>query len=171
MRQHPLWRTGRALFAVLAVTLFPVAASPAAIPAGKPAGDAEGSKFVPGQETRVDDPSLGGLGYYLVYLPKDYAPDRTWPAIVCYHGVDQKPTTSPFKGVLGGKGFIIIGMCYHGGQDLKAYNDIGEDIKNIKRLLPALATQFKLDTRQLFIGGFSSRFVAPVVRLFVTAAP
>ena len=132
------------------------AAGPAPVrkpPAAEPAPALP--QFTPGEETRVDDPSLGGQGYYVVYVPKEYTPDRTWPAIFCYHGVDQKPTTYPFRGVVGGKGFIIVGMCYNGGPGLGAYDKVSHDVDNVKRLLPVLSAQLKFDVRQLFIGGFS----------------
>jgi tetratricopeptide (TPR) repeat protein len=38
---------------------------------------------------------------------------------------------------------------------LEAYSAVSRDVDNVKRLLPALAQKLKLDTRQLFIGGFS----------------
>ena len=121
-------------------------------PAGVALADAT---FEPGKDTRISDPGLGGQGYYVVWVPKEYAPDRTWPAVFCYHGVNQKPTTYPFQPLTGGKGFIVIGMCYAGGPGLEAYGAVTRDVENVKRLAPALTQKLKLDARQLFIGGFS----------------
>jgi len=147
----------RVIVAVLAliggaVALAAAPAKESEKPAGVSLADAT---FEPGKETRINDPSLGGQGYYVVWVPKEYTLDRTWPAVFCYHGVDQKPTTFPFKPLTGGKGFVVVGMCYAGGPGLEAYNAVGRDVENVKRLLPALAQKLKLDTRQLFIGGFS----------------
>jgi len=141
--------------ATLALATVALAAAPAKEgekPAGALLADAT---FEPGKETRISDPSLGGVGYYVVWVPKEYAPDRTWPAVFCYHGVNQKPTTYPFQPLMGGKGFVVVGMCYAGGTGLEAYGAVSRDVENVKRLLPALAQKLKFDTRQLFIGGFS----------------
>ena len=136
----------------------PAATAPAK-EAEKPAGGTgvplEQAEFVPGKESRISDSSLGGQGYYVVWLPKEYTPDRTWPAVFCYHGVNQKPTTFPFQPLLGGKGFVVVGMCYAGGPGLEAYGAISRDVENVKRLVPVLTQKLKLDARQLFIGGFS----------------
>jgi tetratricopeptide (TPR) repeat protein len=152
-QQHPI--TFLVLLAALALGLG--AAARAAKPPKVPAAPADGAapQFEPGKETRVDDPSLGGQGYYVVYLPKEYTADRTWPAVFCYHGVDQQPKVWPFKDVVGGKGFVVVGMCYAGGPSLDAYKSTHKDIENVRRLAPELAKRLKLDPRQLFIGGFS----------------
>jgi len=143
-----------AVFALIggAVALAAAPAKEGEKPAGVLLADAT---FGPGQQTRISDPSLGGQGYYVVWVPKEYTLDRTWPAVFCYHGVDQKPTTYPFQPLMGGKGFVVVGMCYAGGPGLEAYGAVSRDVENVKRLLPALAQKLKLDTRQLFIGGFS----------------
>ena len=45
----------------------------------------EQATFFPGKETKILDPKTGGLGWYVVYVPKDYSPEREWPTIFCYH--------------------------------------------------------------------------------------
>jgi tetratricopeptide (TPR) repeat protein len=141
-----------------------VAAAPATVrapaksdraPVAEPAGASDLPKFTPGQETRVDDPSVGALGHYVVYVPKDYTPDRSWPAIFFYHGVNMKPTSWPFKDVVGGQGFVVVGMPLFGGNTVRAYDTIPKDITTVNRLVPVLVKQLNLDTRQLFISGFS----------------
>jgi len=153
------WRVAPALVAAIILFLAAAIAAAQAKDGEKPASGAgvtlEQAKFEPGKEVRIDDPSLGGQGYYLVYLPKEYTPDRTWPAVFCYHGVNGGPTAWPFKDVVGGKGFVVIGMCYAGGPGREAYGQVSKDIENLRRLVPALVKQLKLDPRQLFIGGFS----------------
>ena len=153
-------RSATKLLAIALALAVPAAIAAAQAKDGeKPAAGAgvtlEQAKFEPGGEVRIDDPSLGGQGYYLVYLPKDYAPDRAWPAVFCYHGVNGAPTVWPFKDVVGGKGFVVIGMCYAAGPGREAYGQVSKDSENLRRLVPALAKQLKVDPRQLFIGGFS----------------
>lgn len=164
-----------AIFAALCITVAASAARPPTDdpglnppgPArpGKAARDAKAAaatvgaaladaKFEPGKETRIDDKGVGGPGYFIVYLPKEYTPDRAWPAIFCYHGLGQKPTTYPFQQVLGGKGFIIVGMPYYSA-DMAAFSTVQNDIESVQRLAPELAKVLKIDPRQLFVGGFS----------------
>jgi poly(3-hydroxybutyrate) depolymerase/TolA-binding protein len=131
------------------------AAAPAEKKADNPPPAAEEPKFDPGKETRVEDASLGEEGYYIVYVPPEYTPDRTWPVIFCYHGINGKPTVWPFKDVVGGKGFIVVGMGYAGGPGGEAYAQASKDIANVRRLASVLTKQLKLDPRQFFIGGFS----------------
>jgi dienelactone hydrolase/outer membrane protein assembly factor BamD (BamD/ComL family) len=111
-------------------------------------------KLQPGGEVKLEDPSLGVEGYITIYAPSDYTPDRTWPAVFCYHGVNNPPTTWPFRQVTGGKGFVVIGMPFY-SKDLAAYDTVSKDIANLKRYAPVLVKQLNLDPRQLFIGGFS----------------
>ena len=144
--------------ALAIIALAPcVHAAPAA--AEKPAGEVAGAPakpdFRPGQEVKVEDTSLGQVGYYQVYLPPEYTPDRAWPAIFCYHGMGGSPTTWPFRQLLDGKGFVIIGMCYAGGNGGDAFRVTDQDTENARRLVAKLTEQLKLDRRQLFIGGFS----------------
>jgi len=148
-----------AMAVALALTALGAVAFGAAAPAAEgPPTDAiplDDAKFMPGQEVKIIDPSLGKVGYYVIYVPKEYTPARTWPAVFCYHGKDQHPTTSPFKPVLGGSGFVVIGMCYYGGRGLEAFGTVLKDIDSVQRLAPILAKKLNLDPRQLFIGGFS----------------
>jgi hypothetical protein len=60
----------------------------------------------PGKVTKVIDPLTGGSGYWLLYLPKDYSPNRKWPVIFCYHGLSVPPTCYPFDTATGQKGYI-----------------------------------------------------------------
>ena len=117
------------------------------------AAGAELPDFPAGKETKIEDASIGGDGYYLVYVPSDYTPDRTWPLVVCYHGLNGKVTTWPFKNVLGGKRCIVVGMEYH--ERGSGGSGGSRDVENVKRILPPLVKKLKVDTEQLFIGGFS----------------
>jgi len=144
-------------YLLLAVVLLALGAVARAEEApAKPEGPALAQADLgPGQETKVVDASLGSVGYYQVYLPPEYTPDRAWPTIFCYHGMGGSPTTWPFRQVLGGKGFVIIGMCYAGGKGGEAYRATDADTENIRRLVPPLVKRLNMDRRQLFVGGFS----------------
>ena len=112
----------------------------------------------PGTETRIEAPRSGG--HFIIYVPADYTPDRRWPAIFCYHGLNGKPTTSPFKQVLKGRGFIIVGMEYlvRGMQrltlqDMEAY--MGREVSSFQRVAAYVERRLKVDKSMYFCGGFS----------------
>jgi poly(3-hydroxybutyrate) depolymerase len=124
--------------------------------AAAPAARAEaGPAFAPGAETRVDDASVGPSGHYVVYLPPDYTPDRTWPVIFNYHGHGGKPTTEPLKGFLDGKEFIIVGMDYWWDSMDKAAK-IDRDVPIVKRLAADVGAKLKVDPQQAIIAGASA---------------
>ena len=169
MRHHNRLGFGSAAWAAAALVFS--AAAYAAVPAVTPsaakapaptktaapalhAGATAVPALQPGGEVKFEDPSLGIEGYITIYAPSDYTPDRTWPAVFCYHGMNNPPTTWPFRQALGGKGFVVIGLPYYGG-DKGASESISRDIANLKRLAPVFIKQLNLDPRQLFIGGFS----------------
>jgi acetyl esterase/lipase len=110
--------------------------------------------IAPGEETRIEAAWMGGKGYYLVYTPKDYDPERAWPVVFCYHGLNQKPTTFPFKKVTDGEGYVIVGMEY-AGLGLEGYRRWAEDKKNVERVIPIVCRQLSVDRKRLFVGGFS----------------
>jgi len=112
----------------------------------------------PGVETRVEAPRSGG--HFIVYVPTDYAPTRRWPVIFCYHGQNGQPTAQPFKRVLGGKGFIIVGMAYlkRGVQrmtigQMKEY--MGHEAASFARAAAWVEQRLKVDKAMFFCGGFS----------------
>lgn len=119
------------------------------------AGNVVFPDFIPGKEVRVNDPESGELGYYLVYLPAKYTPSHNWPAIICYHGMDQMPQTFPFKGFISSDQFIIIGMAYYqrhmeGMQFVRT-----KDVDILKHVIESLAAKLSIDKTRLFAGGFS----------------
>jgi len=141
-----------------AAAWFAISPSPAgAGPADKGSGDTktEEPQFAPGKEVKVTDRRAGELGYYNVYLPKGYTPDRAWPVVVCYHGLNGKPTTGPFKGILRGRHFILVGMGYH-MRTKKGYDYLAtRDVEILKHVLRVLSKQLKIDGKKIFVGGFS----------------
>ena len=111
-----------------------------------------GIKLEPGKSAKITDPQTGGNGYWLVYLPKDYNPNRLWPIIYCYHGHNGEPTVYPFEQLTDGKGFIIIGMEY---LDREAGGRPDPDLPNLQRIHDLLARHVALYEQVQFIGGFS----------------
>jgi len=122
------------------------------------AGQKPEPELRPGQETRID--AAGGEGYLVVYVPTDYTPDRRWPVIFCYHGQNGKPTSYPFRHVLGGKGFVIVGMGYAepGGKartmsELDRY--ILREVDCFRKAAAMVGRRLSLDPELFFVGGFS----------------
>jgi len=118
------------------------------------AADRDLPDFAPGRETRVEYAGMKHKGHYLVYVPKEYDPRRSWPVVFCYHGLNQTPKTWPFKNVLQGKGFIVVGMGYHTG-GLEGYNFLAKDVENVKEVASTLSKKLNIHEDQMFIGGFS----------------
>ena len=136
------------LLTVLSLILFTHAVHAADNPGVPP----EQATFTPGKETRIIDPRTGGLGWYVVYLPKNYSPDREWPTIFCYHGKNGDPTVWPFKPLTDGQHYVIVGMEYinrDGG------NDANEDVENLKRIRAFVASKVRINPKLVFMGGFS----------------
>lgn len=147
MRRFP-----RSILIALAMTLLLSLASPRARGAGAPDGVApEKATFKPGQETKILDPKTGGLGCYVVYVPKDYTPDRDWPTMICYHGHNNDPKTWPFKELSEGQGWIIVGMEYLDREN----PDPVKDLENWRRIHAFLAPKLRMNMKLLFMGGFS----------------
>jgi dienelactone hydrolase len=136
----------------IVVTLF-FAPSPLRA-ADPPAGGAppDQATFSPGKETKILDPKTGGLGWYVVYVPKDYTPDREWPTLFCYHGKNGDPTTWPIKQATDGAGYIIVGMEY---LNREGTNDAKEDIENLTRIRTFVASKLRVNSKLIFMGGFS----------------
>ena len=113
------------------------------------------AKFEPGREVTIGDAKSGVLGYYKVFVPKGYTPERSWPVIFCYHGLNQKPQLTPFSRILRGEHFIIVGMGYH-QRGLDGYSHLKtEDVQILKHVHQALGPRLRMDKTKLFVGGFS----------------
>ena len=81
--------------------------------------------------------------------------DRTWPDIFNYHGLNGKPSTWPFKRILSGSHYIIVGMGYYmRGKPGYRYADT-KGVEILNRVGAHLAKHLKINKKQLFAGGFS----------------
>jgi len=109
----------------------------------------------PGKETKVRGKDLGEDGYYMLYLPKDYTPARAWPVIFCYHSLNSKPTVEPFRTILKGEQFVLVGVGYQqAGREGYDYMKTA-DVEILKRVLRSVNRHVKMNRNQLFVGGFS----------------
>ena len=120
------------------------------------AGDKDGVKaelatFSPGKETKINDPDTGGLGYYCVWVPTGYTPEREWPLIICYHGKNGNPTIWPFKDLTDGQNYIILGMEYLDRESPNAEKDVA----NLKRIHKFVSGKLRINPKLQFMGGFS----------------
>ena len=119
--------------------------------------------FAPGKEVKIDDPqtAAGNLelldtdpaGHIVIYTPSDYDPARAWPVILSYHGQKNPPSAWPFRDLTGGKGYIIIGMEYLRPACYRA--DPKYETGYIQRLITYLKGHLNVDTKMIFMGGFS----------------
>lgn len=134
------------------LVLLLLATTPSHAADAKDAVAPEQATFAAGKEVKILDPKTGGLGWYVVYLPTDYTPDREWPTIFCYHGKNGDPTTWPFKPLTDGKNFIVIGMEYI---DREGKNNPSEDVENLTRIRTFLESKVRINPRLVFMGGFS----------------
>ncbi len=138
--------TLRFMFGLLAFGAFGLFA------ADKPEGvSPEDAKFTAGKEVKILDPETGGVGWYCVYTPKDYKPDRESPLIFCYHGKNNDPKSWPFKELTDGSGYIVVGMEYKDHENPNPQNDI----ENLKRIRKYVESKLKVNQKLIFMGGFS----------------
>jgi predicted esterase len=101
-------------------------------------------------ENRVEPP--GGRPY-LIWVPTDYTPDRTWPLIIYMHGTGGAPTFGPLREMFGGKTFILVGHEYvfHN----QAEENHATETANLRRVVATVQANLKVNPKQMFLGGFS----------------
>lgn len=132
----------------------PSARAPARKPPAKAEAPAKAEvpalRFQIGQETQIEQPGLVD-GHFILYVPRDYTPDRAWPVIFCYHGINQSAKVWPFKELTEGKEFIVIGMSY----TVKNGADADREFESLVRIGKLVAGTLNVNPRRIFIGGFS----------------
>ena len=94
---------------------------------------------------------------FLVYVPLDYTPERPWPVIFCYHGYGGSATTSPFKKVTHGEGFVIVGMNYATKDYHKGlpYDKTGPEKAYFDEAFAFVSSHLNIDPEFVFMGGYS----------------
>jgi predicted esterase len=93
---------------------------------------------------------------FILYVPSDYTPKKSFPIIFCYHGAGVSATTWPFYQVTHGNGYIIVGMNYSS----EASSHLGlEFIRYEKALfleaLEMVSARLNVDQSLIFMGGYS----------------
>lgn len=116
---------------------------------------AVGTDWQPGQDHTIDHD--GVMDHMVVFLPVDYTPDRSWPAIVYYHGWGGRPNTKIFRAVTAGKGFVIVGINY--GDEKYSKNlqpdRLRGERRHFNRTLDKLQQQISIDRSRVFMAGYS----------------
>jgi predicted esterase len=109
---------------------------------------------------RYDLTALKAGKSFLLWVPEDYTPERSWPLIFCYHGAGGSATTWPFQQVTGNRGFIIIGMNYtKSGAVPNSARLIRELLRREKNFffetLEMVSGRLNVDKESIFMGGYS----------------
>lgn len=109
----------------------------------------------PGTEFRIEAPK--SASFALVYVPTDYAPERTWPVILSYHGAGGRPSTWPFRQVTDGSGFVVIGMNYVNDDYYQTLppEKTKPEKAYVNEVLDAASQRLNLDRGIIIMGGFS----------------
>jgi hypothetical protein len=93
---------------------------------------------------------------FFIWVPHDYAPDLSWPAIFCWY--TRAGTGWPFHQVTRGQGFIIVAMNYtpsgysglhHGRQWIRAERAL------FLEALKITSSRLNVDLELVFMGGAS----------------
>jgi len=143
----------RAVFRAAMAVLSLLAWTPAEVAVGQ--ASQTQPALAPGREFKVIDPDSGESGYYLLYVPEDYRPDRRWPVVVYYHGLNGLPQTDLFRSALGGKGFLVVAMEYY-KRGMEGYQYMTtEDVRILHHVLDSLGKKVRIDRTRLFVAGFS----------------
>ena len=91
---------------------------------------------------------------FILYVPLDYTPTKSFPIIFCYHGAGGTATTWPFYQVTKGSGFIIVGMNY------KATESLELELMKYERAffleaLSMISARLNVNQKLIFMGGYS----------------
>ncbi|MCM8542866.1 MAG: hypothetical protein NE328_21545 [Lentisphaeraceae bacterium] len=117
-------------------------------------------EFAAGTETTVPWPETVNK-HLKVYLPENYSPEKKWPAIFYFHGLNGKPGTGTFQKYTDKKDFIIISMDYYfkGTQQFKSTKESQDyTIKEYNNVIAArdhLVKSISLDPKQIYLAGIS----------------
>lgn len=115
-------------------------------------------RLTPGEEVRLEMAD-GFHNHILIYVPRDYTPDRPWPVVFCYHGYQGKPTTWPIRQMTDGRGVIVVGMdhaseAYHNSPARGTAHQPAE-IERFNTVLDILDRHLNIERRRVFMAGFS----------------
>jgi len=144
-----------------AVTTKPAATGPAP-PPQKPqrvpwpeTGMDNSKPWKPGNIFDIQDKEVGEDGYYRVYLPAEYDPDKAWPVIFNYHALGGAAETHTIRRITEGKRYIVVGMSYS-KPGLDSFELLATvDVNIFHHVLAALKEHVNIDEKKLYVGGFS----------------
>jgi len=115
--------------------------------------------FAPGTETAV---KLGTpADKTLVFVPKDYDADNSWPVVLWYHGTNGKPSTQYLRSVLNDKHAILVGMAYRepGLLTIKSPQHrieyTNKEVAHLGLVLGELRKHLSIDRKRIIISGVS----------------
>jgi len=94
-----------------------------------------------GKRPRFSTPKPVGW-WYVVYVPKDYTPDREWPTIFDYHGKNGDRTPGRSRN-------SPTGRIYHRryGYLIGDASDISAELQNLERIRAFVSSKLKLNSR------------------------
>ncbi|MEX0744131.1 MAG: tetratricopeptide repeat protein [Phycisphaeraceae bacterium] len=109
----------------------------------------------PDQEIQLEDP--GFRGHIKIYVPSDYTPDRSWPVLFNYHGMNGRPTTQPVRQMIDGRGAIVVGMSYPSENSHDTFNReaLHEERQHLQRVAGIVNRHLNVDEQLIFLGGTS----------------
>ncbi|MCM8526373.1 MAG: dienelactone hydrolase family protein, partial [Lentisphaeraceae bacterium] len=117
-------------------------------------------EFSAGKETTVSWPDTANK-HLKVYLPENYSPEKKWPAIFYFHGLNGKPGTGILQKYTYKKDFIIVSMDYYvkGIQRFKSFQEsLDYTVKEYDNVIAArdtLSKSITIDPKQILLAGIS----------------
>ena len=92
---------------------------------------------------------------FLVWVPYDYTPDRSWPVIFSYGG-EGGASTWLFQQVTRERGFIIVGMNYTKSRSRRRDREwLSQEKEFFSEALAIVSNRLNVDPGMVFMGGGS----------------
>ena len=124
------------------------------------------SKFTPGSETRFRLPFFVNMLTYgdedqplynVLYVPRNYDPQKAYPLFVRFPPQGSKPSTEEFTKVTNGQAFVlgVSWFIYMKTRDNSTFR-IPTDQEMYAPVIQWVVSNWNIDRRRVFIGGFSA---------------
>lgn len=83
-------------------------------------------------------------------------PSNGWPAIICYHGTNGKPSIGFMRQMVGGLPVVLVGMAYgQPGRFQQSEGNITKELSQLAKLKQRLVEDFDVDRGRVYVAGFS----------------